>query len=235
MSSVRRADAGGHFQGFVQAKVRRVGAEPQAVQDQHVQPREQRPTFGRNFIGIRAIGQVAKAEAQHAKPAVIQPDRHDSLPQHLERVGRDAMELQPGDRSGLVVLGPRVKRIIERFADAGLDLILAEQRELAVEIIRKQPDVVQSIDMVHMIVRKQGGVDQPDAFPQQLRPQVRRRVDQQIALGQSQRQAAPQPAIARVAAHARLATTANDRHADAGARAEKNQLAGNVRSHGCFL
>ena len=69
---------------------------------------------------------------------------------------------------------------------------------------------------------------------EQLGPQVWGRVDQQVAAGQAQHQAAAQAVVVRVTASAGGAAAANHRHADRGARAQKDQLSTDVGSDDSF-
>ena len=78
------------------------------------------------------------------------------------------------------------KRIIETAPDAFLDNFFAIKRHWAAKDKRKQSQVIQSKDVVRMLVRIQNRVHNSDAFAQQLSSQVGRGIDQQIATGQTQ-------------------------------------------------
>ena len=67
---------------------------------------------------------------------------------------------------------------------------------------------------------------------QQLLPQVGRRVDEQVAAGQAQGQPAARALVAGIVARAHRAAAADGRHADAGARAQKDHAAGDVAADG---
>src|SRR5487761_260036 len=82
--------------------------------------------------------------------------------------------------------------------------------------------------MIGMFVGVEHGVYQANLLSQQLGAKVGGRVDEQISLRQAERQAAAQTAVARVVAAASLAATADHRHADRSAAAQKDQLAANV-------
>ena len=59
-------------------------------------------------------------------------------------------------------------------------------------------------------------------------PQIRRRIDQQVALRQSHQRRAARAFIAGVSAAANIARAANCRYPDARSRSEQNELSANV-------
>jgi hypothetical protein len=81
-----------------------------------------------------------------------------------------------------------------------------------------------------MLVREQHGMNDADLFPQELRPQVRRSVDQQIALGQAEHDRTSRSLVLGMPALANLAGTANRRHAHACACPQQNHLTQKISS-----
>ena len=51
------------------------------------------------------------------------------------------------------------------------------------QIKREQPHIVQAHNVIGMLVREQRGVDNTKLLAQKLRPQVGRRIDQQVSFG----------------------------------------------------
>src|SRR3972149_2134749 len=84
---------------------------------------------------------------------------------------------------GRVALIRRVECITERTADARLDLLLAVDRQLVVEVKGEDPQVVQPEQVVGVSVSVDHRMDDADPLANQLGPQLRWRVDQQIASG----------------------------------------------------
>ena len=138
------------------------------------------------------------------------------------------MEHQPRQPAGRIGLHGRVEGVVERLADAGFDLVVAEDRQIAAEILREDPQIVEPEQMVGVLVRVDHRVDAADALAEQLHAQLGRRVDQQIALGQADDDAAARAAVARVGAGADRAVAADDRHAVRRARAQEQPLAAEV-------
>ncbi len=75
-------------------------------------------------------------------------------------------------------------------------------------------------------------VDQPDTLPEQLDPQLRRRIDQQVPFRQSQDHRAAGPLVLWIRARAGSAIAPDPRHAVGRARPQKDQLAGDVLGAG---
>jgi hypothetical protein len=93
-----------------------------------------------------------------------------------------------------------------------------------------QPQIIQTKNVVGVFVRVQNRVGDADLFAQQLLSQVRWCVNQYIARRQAQYQTATSAAITRVIAGADSAVATNGWHADRGASAKEDQLAGNITS-----
>ena len=104
----------------------------------------------------------------------------------------------------------------------------AEDRQVAVEVLGEDPQVVQAEQMVGVFVRVEHGVDQSDPFAEQLAAQLGRGVDEEVSAGQAQGHAASGPLVLRIGAGAGGAAAADLRHAVRRARAEKDQLAGEI-------
>ncbi len=191
-------------------------------------PSKQRPALRRNAVGVGAIGDVAEAKAQHAKLAVLEPNRHRPA-RPAPRTAPSSMRVKLDLRHAAAVVSGLVgKGIVERLANPGLDLLFAIDRHRVSQVVGKQPQVIQAEHVVGMVVGKQRRMDDADLLAQQLRAQVGRRVDQQVSAGQAQHQRAAKPVVARVGAGAGVAAAADDRHAHRGAGAQEDQLAADV-------
>src|SRR5438477_10556130 len=96
------------------------------------------------------------------------------------------------------------------------------------QIELKQPQIVEAKNMVGVLVREQNGVDDAHPLAQQLLPQIRRRIDEQVAFWQAKERGTSRPFIARIGAGTNFAGTADRRHADARSRSEQNELPADV-------
>jgi hypothetical protein len=94
----------------------------------------------------------------------------------------------------------------------------------------ERPHIVEAVDMIDMIMRVEHGIDLSDALPKELRPQIGRRVNEKVPIGQPDEHARPGADIARATLEADIATTADHRHPDTRARTEKEHPAGEIAS-----
>src|SRR5580698_1697884 len=76
----------------------------------------------------------------------------------------------------------RLKGVIERHSQLLLDNRLAIKWNLTVQSIAEDPQVVETENVVCVAMREDGGVDDRDAFAQQLDAQLGRRIDQKVAV-----------------------------------------------------
>jgi hypothetical protein len=74
----------------------------------------------------------------------------------------------------------------ERLTDLLFDRTLAVQWHGMPQSKRKQADIIEAKQVVGMSVSIDHRMHQLDSFPEQLRPQIRRSVDQQISLRQTE-------------------------------------------------
>src|SRR5437867_10697931 len=109
-------------------------------------------------------------------------DWHDALAQHVERMLGDLAESEPRDGAQRHAVYLRAKGVSERLANLLLDFVRAVDRQWPAEAFGKQPHVIETKEVIGMVVRIQDGVNEPDVFPQKLQPQFGGRVDQQVAL-----------------------------------------------------
>src|SRR6185369_8292154 len=96
------------------------------------------------------------------------------------------------------------------------------------QIKRKQPQVVETENMVRVLMRVCDCVHDSHALAEELLTQIGRRVDEQIAFGQADQGRAPRPLIFGIAAAAYFAWAANRRDADARAGAEQDKLPADI-------
>src|SRR4029079_4632613 len=105
--------------------------------------------------------------------------------------------------------------VIERLANPLLDRLFAVQRHRMAQVKLEQPQIIETKDVVGVLVRETPRVNNADALPQQLLPQIGWRIDEQIALRQTNQRRAARALIARVATDANVTGATDRRHADA--------------------
>ena len=200
----------------------------QGVQDQHVQPLQQRPARVRNGVGVGAIGDIPEPKPQHIEVrAMFEANGHQPPPQQLKGRRSDAMKFQLRNRSGMRRFAIH-ERIVERLANPLFNNLFAVQRHRLSEIELQDADVVQPKQMVRVLMRVDDGVDYADLLPQQLQTQIGRSIDQQIPLGKPENGRAPRALIARMFAAADRAAAANGGNTHRGTGPEQDELAADV-------
>ena len=82
------------------------------------------------------------------------------------------------------------------------------------------PHVVETHDVVGVLVGEQDGVEPVDLGAQGLRAEIRRGVDQDVAPAVADQDGGPQAVVARIVRAAHIAMAADSRHTHTGAGAE---------------
>ena len=111
-------------------------------------------------------------------------------------------------------------------------MFIAVDGQVMPQVLREDPQIVQPEQMVGVLVRIEDRVNQADVLAEQLRSQVGGRVDEQIALGQSEDDAASRSPVLQIGVPAGFAAAPDDRDAVRRARAEKNELIVKVATDG---
>ena len=87
--------------------------------------------------------------------------------------------------------------------------------------------------MVDMLVRVEHRVDPTDPRAEELRAEIGGGVDEERAPRQTEENARPHPPVTRVVTRADRTGAPHHRHADTGAGAEEDHLAGGIAKRGC--
>jgi len=220
-----------HSHGFLETEMRRMRLAAQGIQDEHVQPQQSFHAFVGNLVGVGAIGDIANSEAQHieARP-VFESNGKNLRPQHFKRLDTNCPEHEL--RNGAFMSGRSIwKGVVKRPANPLLDQRLAVQRHGMAQIELKQPQVVQSEEMVGVLVREEHAVDDANLLAKQLGSQVGWRVDEQIPPRQTENDGTTRPLIVGVRAGAHLTVATDGGNPHRGSRAQKDELTANV---GCL-
>ena len=125
-------------EGLLDREMGGVRLDPQRVEDQGVQPLQQRPALVGYPVDIRAIGEVSDPESQHGEGTVLEADRQERLAEHLERDARPRPdELDLGDEPRRPALGLLMEGVGEDPLDAVLGLLLAEDGDGPADPLRE--------------------------------------------------------------------------------------------------
>src|SRR5262249_992427 len=99
----------------------------------------------------------------------------------------------------------------------------AVQRNRLAGVGRERSQVVQAVQVVGVRMRKQNGVDALDLFTQQLQPQLRRRVDEEVPFRRRDQDGTTIALVAWVAGATHVAPATDHRNPDRGARTEERE------------
>src|SRR5262249_30058586 len=111
----------------------------------------------------------------------------------------------------------------ERGANLLFHLRGAIQGHGSAQISGKRPHIVETEEMVRVVVREGDRVDDFDLGPQELQSELRRRVDQEIASRQLNAGGAAVAMIPWIGRIAHRATATDNRNTRAGSRAQENE------------
>ncbi len=112
--------------------------------------------------------------------------------------------------------------IIERLADACFDIGVTVKGNGFAETKRKQTQIIQSEQMVGMLVREEHTVDEGNFLSEQLRTQIRWRVDQDRSGGRVDRDRTTSSIVSRIVALTDLALATDRWHANTRTSTQKN-------------
>ena len=106
------------------------------------------------------------------------------------------------------------KRIIESATQSSFNFFVAEDGNCVTKIKLKQPEIVESSQVIGVLMRVHHGIHDSNFFTQQLLPEIWRSIDQKIAFRQAQNCTGSGPLVTRVIALTDVACTADCRYAD---------------------
>ncbi len=155
-----------------------VGAVAEGVENEDVEAVELFQAFGRDAVGVGAVGDVADAEAEdvEARP-VVQADGSDFCAEQVEGFEADGVKGELWGRAGVGGLAV-AEGVVERFANAVFDERLAVERDGMAEVEREEAKIVEAKDVVGVLVGEEDGVDDADLLAEELLAEVGRGVDQ---------------------------------------------------------
>ena len=128
-----------------------------------------------DLVHVGQVGQRSYPEAEDRQLVVDAPDRDDPRLSDGERlVGANRMQVDFRNAG----VGMLRERIVEVLPYPLLDPFLGIELHRSAGSVVECPHVVQSADMVLMLVGQQNSVESFHARPQHLLPEIRARVDQ---------------------------------------------------------
>src|SRR5579875_1567701 len=218
-----RLELANDIERLLQAEVSGVRLETQGIKHQDAQPFQARPALARDLADIRTISYISYPKSQHIEMGVDQRDGRHLLAEDVERLRTDALEDELGDHASGERIGFWTEGVGRDGTNPTLDFGSAVERDWPAQQARQWPKVVESEQVVRVIVREQHGMDEADTLAEQLQTQLRRRIDKQIALLGTNEHGAAIAMIARIGRLADRAVTADHGHAHRRARAKKGE------------
>ena len=115
---------------------------------------------------------------------------------------RDALEDEFRQPSGRVVPRGLVEGVVIGLADPALDALVAVDRQVVPQVVGKDPQVVETEEVVGVLVGIDHGVDQPDLLAKQLHAQIGGGVDEQVPARKAEHDTAPSSLVLGIPAQA---------------------------------
>ena len=189
--------------------------ETQRIDRQHLHPAQ---LFGLGVLDgleVRQVGQRPDAETRDLEAlGMVARHGHDlHIPDPERPCGVDFMQFDLRHAAVFVLR----KGVVEILAHAlqrprsGVDVDLVDGRRVIDEI--EGPDVVQSPDMVLVLVRQQNGVEMPHARAEHLVTEIGSGVDDDAHAPRFDHRRGAQAVVARIRRRADLTAAADDGHA----------------------
>ena len=196
----------------------------EGVNDENIQPLKFVPALFRDVADVCAIGDILDTKPKDGKVSVKETDRSDRGAQQRERVSGDAFEMQPRGGATMVVGRRITEGVVVGATNLSFDSLFAIQRDRPVEVLSEYPKVVETEDVVGVVVGEHRGVDQVDAFANQLQPQLGRCVNQEDAVGRFDSNTTSPTLVFGFVRITDVAVTSNHRDANAGAGAQQHEV-----------
>lgn len=209
-----------------EVEVSRMSLMTQCIQDQNIQPLKMRPAFLGDPGNVGAVGQVADTKAKNLKSSVFKPDRQEGLSQNLKpNAWKNRSEVQLGDMSPRKRDGVLVECVGEDPPDHFLGRGFTIDWNRASEILRKKPGVVETEEMIHMIMSIGDGMNPAHLGAEKLNPHLGGRVDDQVPRRELEEDARAGPLVPGVVGVANLAVAAEDRDTRGCSASQENETA----------
>ena len=133
--------------------MRRMRFDSQCIEDQYFAALKHREALVRDLARVSAVSDIADSKSEHLIVGTVQQAKWtDAAAEYLERFKADTSELQLRDGSWMSQRTGS-KRIIKTAMNAGLNQLLAVQRNWPSQHEWKQSHIIQTKDVVCVFVR----------------------------------------------------------------------------------
>ena len=193
------------------------------IQKQHVKTFQQWPTRLRDPIRIRAVGHIAKAKPRYVIPPMLQRNGHDPSSQNFRGLVRNPQQRQLRQATGLIMLRRRVKRIVERLPNPLRPAPCNRRANRAPSSGRRSAGRPARRGGRRARACKEQRESSRSARAAK-RWEVRRRIDQEVALRQTEHRAASSSLVLGIGAQTDFAPATDNGYAMRRARAEDDEL-----------
>lgn len=222
------SDLSGDFDGLFDREVRGMGAMAEPVEDQDIESFEEREAGFGDFVAVGAVGDSSNTESEDLESwAVLEGDGEDLGAEDFDGTSIEAMHGQLWNGSGMR-LGEVGERVIEGLSEPGFHDIGAVNGDGMPEVELEEAEVVESEDVIGVLVGVNHRVHDTDAFAEELLAQVGGGVDQEVAMREAENGATSRALIFWIASRADGAIASNRGDSDGRAGSEEDHLAGKL-------
>ncbi len=223
------------FGGLLDIQMSHVRLRTQRVKNQCVETLQQLKAAAGDFADVGTIGDVADAKPEYFEfRSVDQWDGNDRGAQGFEGPVVDAVDFNGWCRARMRLFVVR-KRVRKRRSQAVLDALGTVNRNGMSKIELKKSQIIKTEQVVRVLMGIDNGVDDTNLFAQQLLAQVGGRVNEQIALGQTEYGATASPLIPGMVAPADVAIAADRGYADGRSCSQQDHLSRNIGCQRLFF
>lgn len=208
------ADAARFGDGLIEVEMGRVGAAAQRAENEHVEAGKQLARFIGHVANVGAVGDVLDTVSEYGERAVEEMNGNDGAAEEVEGAG-DFDRAEVGFGAGIVrVVG---EAVVKHGAQSGKRGGIAVDVERAAGEPVESADIVETDDVVGVVMGEEDGVGASDTASDALKPEFGCCVDQDVVLAEVEDGADACAVVARVGGGADGAITGD--HGDAVRRA----------------
>jgi hypothetical protein len=196
------------FEGFVEAEVRVVRFDPNAVEHENIEPLQSRDRFLGNKIQVGRVGKIVKAISDHRQFAVDNLERSDLdiFADAKRRIRQNSVRYQLRQAAAKMRW---LENILENSPKIGpRDLVRINTHRSVTKIER--PYIIKPKNVINVAMRYENSIKMADLRTQSLLAKVYRRINEYLLFAVLDQYRNPQPLITRIVGQARF-TVAPDR------------------------
>lgn len=220
-----RTDLSGGLDRLFDVEVRAVSlTEPESIEHKDVDALQGPHRLVGQRFGVCDIAQGSHTKAVDVHASVGYSNRGKGLPNQRDwRPSVESLDPNAWLRAAL----RRLEGIVEDVLEVALQRVDVLRRNVGRHIAsphREGSEIVDTVDVVRVDVRKPDGIDRGDPGREELQPKLGRSVHQQPALLRFDESTVPSPAISRVGRRACGAIAPYDRYPERRTCAQEGQL-----------